>query len=126
MLDHLSLGTTNLERAIVFYDAALAPLGIARLWTAADAVGYGYPSGEDKLAVKRRIGAAAPGPGFHVALIAHTRAEVDLFFRVGLLHGGIDLGPPGLRPQYGAGYYAAFLSDPDGHHIEAVCHEATA
>ena len=124
MLDHLSLGTTNLQRAMKFYDAALAPLGVARIWTRADGVGYGYPGDEDKLAIKLRPGAAVPGPGFHVALTARARVEVDAFFRAALDHGGTGDGDPGLRPQYGPGYYAAFVVDPDGHHIEAVCHEA--
>jgi catechol 2,3-dioxygenase-like lactoylglutathione lyase family enzyme len=124
MLDHLSLGTTNLERATAFYDAALAPLDIVRVWSKADGVGYGNPGGEDKLAIKQRPGASAPGAGFHVALTARTRLAVDAFFRAALAHGGIGDGDPGLRPHYGAGYYAAFVVDPDGHHVEAVCHEA--
>lgn len=123
MLDHLSLGTTDLERARAFYDAALAPLGVVRVWPRADGVGYGYPGGEDKLAIKQRAGASAPGAGFHVALTARSRLEVDAFFRAGLAHGGTDQGQPGLRPHYGEGYYAAFVGDPDGHRLEAVCHE---
>ena len=124
MLDHLSLGTMNLERAMKFYDAALAPLGIVRVWSRADGVGYGHPGGEDKLAIKLRQGAVGPGPGFHVALTALTRFEVDAFFRAALVHGGMGDGDPGLRPRYGAGYYAAFVVDSDGHRVEAVCHEA--
>ena len=123
MLDHLSPGTTNLERAAAFYDAVLAPLGVVRLWTWADGVGYGHPDDEDKLAIKLRQGAAVPGPGFHVALTARTRLEVDGFFQAALAHGGTGDGDPGLHPHYGAGYYAAFVLGPDGHHIEAVCHE---
>ena len=123
MLDHLSLGTMNLARAIAFYDAALAPLGVVRVWTYDDAVGYGYSGSDDKLAIKHRLGFVAPGPGFHVALTARRRPDVDAFFREALAHGGADRGPPGLRPQYGPNYYAAFVGDPDGHHIEAVCHE---
>lgn len=123
MIDHLSLGTTDLPRAIVFYDAVLAPLGAVRVWTSADAAGYGLPGGEDRLAIKQRPGFAAPGGGFHVALAARTRLEVDAFFREALAHGGTDCGKPGLRPQYAAGYYAAFVADPDGHLLEAVCHE---
>ena len=124
MLDHLSLGTADLVRATAFYDAALEPLGIMRVWTYPDAVGYGYAGGGDKLAVKQRPGFVAPGPGFHVALTARTRAEVDEFFQAAIAHGGTSKGAPGLRPQYGPGYYAAFVGDPDGHHLEAVCHES--
>jgi catechol 2,3-dioxygenase-like lactoylglutathione lyase family enzyme len=80
MLDHLSLGTTDLSRAITFYDAALAPLGVVRVWAHPDAVGYGYPGHEDRLAIKLRPGARPPGPGFHVAIAATTRREVDAFF----------------------------------------------
>jgi catechol 2,3-dioxygenase-like lactoylglutathione lyase family enzyme len=124
MLDHLSLGTTNLERAAAFYDACLAPLGVVRVWTSPDAVGYGPPGGEDGLAIKLRPGATAPGPGFHAALTAQTRPQVDTFFHAALANGGTDHGQPGLRPNYGPNYYAAFVADPDGHRIEAVCHEA--
>src|SRR5947209_6434957 len=109
MLDHVSLGTVDLARAIAFYDAALAPLGIVRVWTYDDAAGYGLPGGEDRLAVKLRAGAAAAGPGFHLALTAPSRGAVDEFHRAALAHGGADQGAPGLRPRYGAGYYAAFV-----------------
>lgn len=123
MLDHLSLGTANLERAAAFYDAALAPLGVVRVWTHPDAVGYGQPGGDDKLAIKQRPGFAAPGPGFHLALTARVRSEVDAFHRAAIAHGGTSDGEPGLRPRYGPGYYAAFVVDPDGHRLEAVCHD---
>jgi len=123
MLDHLSLGTTDLSRAVAFFDASLASLGIVRVWTDTDAVGYGYPGEEDRLAIKHRSAAMAPGAGFHLALSARNRSEVDAFFRAALANGGTDQGPPGLRPDYGAGYYAAFVRDPDGHPIEAVYHE---
>jgi catechol 2,3-dioxygenase-like lactoylglutathione lyase family enzyme len=123
MLDHLSIGTANLERATAFYDAALAPLGIVRVWRYPDAVGYGRAEGDDKLAIKLRPGFIAPGAGFHLALSARTRSEVDDFFRAAVAHGGTSDGEPGLRPHYGPGYYAAFVVDPDGHLLEAVCHE---
>jgi len=124
MLDHLSLGTTDLVRATAFYDAALSPLGVVRVWTHEDAVGYGYPGEDDRLAIKRREGFVAPRGGFHVALVARSRAEVDAFFRAAVEKGGMDDGPPGLRPHYGPTYYAAFVVDPDGHRLEAVCHSA--
>ncbi len=124
MLDHLSLGTADLARAARFYDAALAPLGIVRVWTFPDAVGYGPPGGADKLAIKARPGFAPPGPGFHLALTARTRAEVDGFFHAAVAHGAAPDGEPGLRAQYGPGYYAAFVVEPDGHRLEAVFHEA--
>jgi catechol 2,3-dioxygenase-like lactoylglutathione lyase family enzyme len=122
MLDHVSLGTADLARATAFYDAALAPLGVVRVWTSPDAAGYGPPGDEDRLAIKERPGFVAPGPGFHVALTSKSRAGVDAFFRQALAHGGTDRGAPGLRPKYGAAYYAAFVTDPDGHLVEAVFH----
>ncbi len=121
-LDHLSLGTRDLDRATAFYDAALAPLGLVRVWTFPDAVGYGLPGEGDVLAIKQRPASVAPGPGFHLALSAQAPPDVDAFHHAALAHGGTDDGPPGARPQYGHGYYAAFVMDPDGHRLEAVCH----
>ena len=122
MLDHLSLGVTDLGRAAAFYDGVLAPLGYVRVWSAEDAVGYGAPGDEDELALKARAGVTAPGAGFHVALAAPDPAAVRAFYAEALARGGLDDGPPGLRPHYGPGYYAAFIVDPDGHRIEAVYH----
>lgn len=121
MLHHLSLGVADLRRASAFYDAVLAPLGYVRVWTDATAVGYGEPHGGDKLAIKQRgAGAAPPGAGFHLAFAAPGRAAVARFHEAALRHGGTDNGAPGLRPHYGAHYYAAFVIDPDGHALEAV------
>lgn len=124
MLHHVSLGVTDIERAVAFYDAVLAPLGYVRVWSDLDgddaAVGYGAPGGGDKLALKQRAGAQPPGQGFHLALAAPNRAAVDAFHAAALLHGGRDDGAPGLRPHYGPHYYAAFVVDPYGHRIEAV------
>lgn len=121
MLHHLSFGTTDLARSTAFYDAVLAALGYARVWADATAVGYGYPGAGDKLAIKLRLsGVVAPGQGFHVAFAAADREAVALFYEAALEHGGKDNGPPGLRPQYGDNYYAAFVFDPDGYAIEAV------
>lgn len=121
MLHHLSFGTADLARSTAFYDAVLAALGYARVWADGTAVGYGYPDAGDKLAIKLRSGAVTvPGPGFHVAFAAADRAAVARFYEAALEHGGKDNGPPGLRPQYGEDYYAAFVFDPDGYAIEAV------
>ena len=124
MFDHLSFGTLELARATAFYDAALKPLGIARVWTSDESVGYGGVSGEDKLAIKLRAGAALPGAGYHLALTAASRTAVDGFFAAAVRSGGLDQGPPGLRLNDGPGYDAAFVADPDGNRLEAVCHEA--
>ncbi len=114
---------SDLARATAFYDAALASLGYVRVWTGPSGAGYGLAGSDEKLAVKERAGASAPGAGFHLAITAPTRASVDEFFEQALRVGGTADGEPVLRPQYGAGYYAAFVVDPDGYRIEAVCHE---
>ena len=124
MLHHLSFAVSDLGRAAAFYDAALAALGYVRVWTDATAVGYGKPGGGDKLAIKLQQNVVAPGPGFHVAFAAPSRAEVDQFYAAALRHGGSDNGAPGLRPHYGPNYYTAFAIDPDGYRIEAVINEA--
>lgn len=122
MLDHLSLAVADLDHAAAFYDAALGALGYVRVWSFADAVGYGPPGGGDKLALKADATAGSPGRRFHLAFTAPDAAAVDAFHAAALAHGGRDHGAPGPRPQYGAGYYAAFVVDPDGHVIEAVFH----
>ncbi|RXT54898.1 glyoxalase/bleomycin resistance/extradiol dioxygenase family protein [Bosea sp. Tri-44] len=131
MLHHLSLGVCDIERAAAFYDAVLAPLGYVRVWNdlrageTNQAVGYGIQGGGDGLALKHRPdGQRPPGPGFHVAFAAPGRQAVDAFHHAALRHGGRDNGVPGLRAHYGPHYYAAFVIDPDGHHIEAVFNAA--
>ena len=121
MLHHVSLGVSDLERAAAFYDAVLGVLGYVRVWSDATAVGYGQVAGEDRLAIKARgADAAPPGAGFHLAFAAPDRAAVLKFHAAALGHGGRCNGAPGLRPEYGPNYYAAFVVDPDGHRIEAV------
>jgi catechol 2,3-dioxygenase-like lactoylglutathione lyase family enzyme len=120
MLDHISLGVIDLKRSASFYDAALAVLGYVRVWADDTAVGYGIPRGDDKLAIKLREAAHSPGPGFHLAFAAPSREAVIAFHQAALGHGGQDNGAPGLRPHYGPNYFAAFVADPDGYHIEAV------
>jgi catechol 2,3-dioxygenase-like lactoylglutathione lyase family enzyme len=123
-LGHLSLGVADLARSIAFYDAALAPLGGVRVWRDERGAGYGPPGGGDRLALKRQAAPVRPpGPGFHLAFDAPDRAAVDAFHAAALAHGGTCDGPPGLRPQYGPTYYAAFVIDPDGHRLEAVHQE---
>jgi catechol 2,3-dioxygenase-like lactoylglutathione lyase family enzyme len=124
MLHHLSIGVTDLARSASFYDAVLATLGYARIWTDETAIGYGSPGGGDKLAIKLRERTHAPGPGFHVALSAPSRDAILRFHAAALEHGGRDNGAPGLRPHYGPNYYAAFVVDPDGYPLEAVLNAA--
>jgi catechol 2,3-dioxygenase-like lactoylglutathione lyase family enzyme len=124
MLSHISLGVRELARTQAFYDATLAPLGFVRLWRNERGVGYGpeNPEGNEKLALflqTEGAGRLAAGPGFHLALIAPSSEAVDEFHAAAVANGGLDDGAPGLRPHYGATYYAAFVLDPDGHKLEA-------
>ena len=119
MLDHVTLGITDVERSKQFYDRALRPLGIARLYAEGErAAGYGVrPKAFFWIGLK-----AAPQTGAHIAFTAADRATVDRFHQEAIAAGGRDNGPPGVRPHYHANYYGAFVLDPDGHNIEAVCH----
>lgn len=120
MLGHLSFGVRDLARAGAFYDAVLASLAWVRLWDSPEGLGYGPPGGGEKLNLFPHPQARPPGPGFHLAFDAPDRAAVAAFHAAALAHGGADRGGPGLRPQYGASYFAAFVTDPDGHRLEAV------
>lgn len=120
MLHHISFGVRDLALSGAFYDEALGALGFRRVFEDETAIGYGKVDGQDKFCLKVRPGAAAPGPGFHLAFAAPCRAAVDAFHQSALRVGGQDNGAPGVRPDYGPLYYAAFLVDPDGHRIEAV------
>ena len=120
MLGHLSFGVSNLDRSTAFYDAVMAALGFRRVWTSTNGVGYGLEPDKDKLALFQRADASPPGPGFHLAFDAADHAAVDRFHTAALAAGGTSDGPPGLRPHYGAAYYAAFVIDPDGYRLEAV------
>jgi catechol 2,3-dioxygenase-like lactoylglutathione lyase family enzyme len=121
MLDHVSLGVTDLSRSATFYDAALGALGVVRVWTKEDAAGYGLPGEEDRLALFATA-RVTPSAGTHLAFMASAESAVRAFHAAGIAAGGTDDGPPGPRPRYGAGYIAAFVKDPDGHRLEAVFH----
>lgn len=127
MLDHTGINVSDLERSKAFYLAALAPLRyrIAKEHPGA-ACGFGVPDGfgqsPDPAGDFWIIKGAPQEPRIHLAFTAPSRAEVDAFYRAALAAGGRDNGAPGLRPQYHARYYAAFVLDPDGYNIEAVCH----
>jgi catechol 2,3-dioxygenase-like lactoylglutathione lyase family enzyme len=125
VIDHIGLAVSNLERSKAFYIDALKPLGIGVLMevtaeqTGADAhAGFG----KDNKAFFWIGGGARPKGGTHVAFTAPTRAGVDAFYRAALAAGGRDNGAPGPRPHYHKHYYGAFVLDPDGNNIEAVCH----
>ena len=133
MIDHLGIPVGDIARATEFYLKALAPLGYGLVMqvSAAEtdhgaAVGFGPPgkdadfqSGKPSFWISEveRLGGHV-----HVAFVAPSRAAVDAFYRAALDAGGKDNGPPGLRPHYHANYYAAFVLDPDGNNMEAVCH----
>jgi catechol 2,3-dioxygenase-like lactoylglutathione lyase family enzyme len=121
MIHHASLPVADLARSVALYDAALAALGYRRVRSAPGFAGYGEEDGKDKLALQQASPCRSAGPGFHFAMAAPSRAAVDAFFAAALAHGAADNGQPGLRAHYGPGYYAAFVIDPDGHRIEAVC-----
>jgi catechol 2,3-dioxygenase-like lactoylglutathione lyase family enzyme len=119
MLDHVTIGTCDLIRAREFYDRALKPLGIERLFAEGEtASGYGVGNKAFFWIGTRD----AVITGVHVAFTAPDHATVDAFYAAALAAGGRDNGAPGLRPHYHRRYYGAFVLDPDGHNIEAVCH----
>jgi len=124
MLHHISFAVADLARSAAFYDAALAPLGYVRVFTFEKAIGYGYPGGGDKFAIRPQPGVNIPGECFHVAFAAPSHEAVDEFYRAALAHGGKENGGAGLHPEHGKDYYAAFVFDPDGYRIEAVIHDA--
>jgi catechol 2,3-dioxygenase-like lactoylglutathione lyase family enzyme len=127
MIDHLSLGVRDLGQSRAFYDAALAPLGYRRGFDGANVSGYGSPDPHPlrEQALSFWIGAEPHGAALngHVCFHAADRAAVDAFYKAALAAGGRDNGAPGLRPQYHSSYCAAFVIDPDGHRLEAVCHQ---
>lgn len=120
MLHHISIGVRDLEVAGAFYDAALGALGYRRVFADRTAIGYGVEEGKDKFCLKLRSGAVATAAGFHLAFAAPSRESIHTFHARALAAGGTDNGAPGPRPGYGKHYYAAFVVDPDGHHLEAV------
>jgi catechol 2,3-dioxygenase-like lactoylglutathione lyase family enzyme len=132
MIDHTGVIASDFRRSLAWYQAALAPLryGLLMQFSAAvtgnaDVAGFGEAtSGKPDFWVS----AATPdmpahSPAVHVAFRAPNRAIVDAFYKAALAAGGVDNGAPGLRPHYHANYYGAFVRDPDGNNIEAVCHD---
>ena len=118
MFDHIGLKVTDLDASVRFYEGSLSPLGHALCCRDATSAGFG-PGGEPALWLLRD-GEGAKSPA-HVALKATDRGAVDRFHAADLAAGGSDHGGPGLRTDYGPTYYAAFLIDPDGNNVEAVC-----
>jgi len=124
MLDHVGILVADWNKTKAFYDAAFAPLGVTLLnqvpeeYTGGLKVG-GYGRDKPDFWLTESI---EPGPGRHYAFSAKTRADVDAFYAAAMANGGRDNGGPGLRPDYHPNYYAAFVIDPDGNNVEAVCH----
>ena len=123
MLHHVSLPVGDLHASAKLYDAALAGLGYRRVSGAVGFIGYGTEDGRDKFALVAVRTVSSPGAGFHLAFSATSIGSVDCFYQAALENGAADNGQPGLRPDYGASYYAAYIVDLDGHHIEAVCND---
>jgi catechol 2,3-dioxygenase-like lactoylglutathione lyase family enzyme len=126
MIDHAGVQTRHPARSRAFYEKALAPLGYTVLmeipvqFTGGKIVlGYGVAPKPDFW-----VAEGEPNDKLHIAFRANDRKTVDEFYEAALAAGGTDNGPPGPRPQYHANYYGAFVLDPDGHNIEAVCHDA--
>ena len=118
VIDHVGLGVSDLERSVAFYRQALAPLGYQLLITREGTAGFGRERKPDFFI---HVGRPVSGPT-HVAIASPDRATVERFHAAGLAAGGRDNGPPGPRPHYHRDYYGAFILDPDGNNIEAVCH----
>lgn len=118
MYDHIGLHVKDLKASLRFYEATLGALDYVLCSQDANGAGLG-PKGEPALWLNADTGAKAPG--VHVAFRARNRAAVDKFHDSGLKAGGKDNGKPGLRADYSPTYYAAFLTDPDGNNVEAVC-----
>ncbi|MGA7094136.1 MAG: VOC family protein [Candidatus Cybelea sp.] len=123
MIDHISFAVSDLARSKVFYDAVLSPLGYARIWTIHNAAGYGLPGCDEVFAIREHASIVViPADRCHVAFSAPAHDSVERFHAAALATGGTDEGPPGLCPEYGEGYFAAYVRDPDGYRIEAVFH----
>jgi catechol 2,3-dioxygenase-like lactoylglutathione lyase family enzyme len=120
MLDHLSLQCADVAASAAFYDAVLAPLGGARIMELGEVIGFGVPPMPDFW-----LGPRTTGDGFrevHIAFQAPDRAAVRAFFDAAVAAGAEVLFPAAVRAEYHASYYGAFVRDPDGNNVEAVCH----
>jgi catechol 2,3-dioxygenase-like lactoylglutathione lyase family enzyme len=120
-LDHIALATADYPTSLAFYQAALAPLGVTTHMKFEGSDGNVAGLGSDQPFLWIGDGGALTGR-LHIALRADNRAQVDAFYAAAIAAGGRDNGAPGLRAHYHPSYYAAFVLDPDGHNIEAVCH----
>lgn len=134
MLDHMTFRVTDMVRTKSFYSAALAPLGYSVAFEGnfgMNVLGLAYPDAAEPDGKKADVwfvdgpspyGGPPATTGCHLCWRAETRAQVDAFYQAAISAGGKDNGPPGLRPDYHPNYYGAFVIDPEGNNIEAVCH----
>jgi catechol 2,3-dioxygenase-like lactoylglutathione lyase family enzyme len=120
MIDHVSVGVSDLECSARFYEAALAPLGLSRLVTRPATVGFGKSYPEFWVNLRADMAPVPPGSGVHICLRAKSTGAIDAFHAAALNAGGQSDGAPGLRPHDRVRYYAAFIRDPDGNRIEVV------
>ena len=120
ILSHVSIGTNDFEKAVVFYDRVLATIGSRRIMKHGEAVAYGKVYPEFWVHPPLDELSASVGNGTHIAFFATSKEQVDAFHKEGMAAGANDDGSPGSRPQYGDPYYGAFLRDLDGHKIEAA------
>ena len=120
MFDHVKFGVSDFEASKAFFAKALEPLGVVIVAEGAPTYGVELCHPNGKVSLCLFLTTEKPAH-LHVAFAAETRQQVDAFYRAALAAGGKDNGPPGLRPQYHANYYAAFVIGPDGHNLEAVC-----
>ncbi|MDQ0325473.1 catechol 2,3-dioxygenase-like lactoylglutathione lyase family enzyme [Rhodopseudomonas julia] len=127
MIDHLGITARNFAASRLFYERALAPLGMNVVMALGKEETGGYEGAgfgaHGKPCFWVQSVPNGQVSGVHVAFAAADRAAVDAFYRAGLAAGGRDNGAPGLRPHYHPNYYGAFVLDPDGNNIEAVCHQ---
>ncbi len=120
MIDHISVGVSDLERSTTFYEAAFAVLGLTKLIVRPANIGFGKTYPEFWINLRVGMKPVPPESGTHICLRAKTTGEVDAFYKAALSAGGADDGVPGVRPHFHLKYYAAFVIDPDGNRIEVV------
>ena len=126
MFSHVTLGTNDWPRARPFWIAVMAVLSHPELFEHEGGIAFGLPAGPKTFVGPTFDGAlATPGNGVHIAYLVADRATVDAFHATALAHGGSDEGAPGLRPHYHPNYYGAYVRDPDGNKLQAVCHSRT-
>jgi catechol 2,3-dioxygenase-like lactoylglutathione lyase family enzyme len=120
MIDHISIAVRDLQASGRFYETVLAPLGYTKMIERATTIGFGKKYPDFWINLRPRMATPDPEGGVHICLRASSAEAVDAFHAATLKAGGRSDGPPGPRPEYTPGYYAAFILDPDGNRIEAV------